>query len=133
MANIPNRYPLATADGQAIPLDVVRPNSSVQIALLTGAGSAALSLPTSTEVMVVYATQDCLIQFATTAAAATAFVAGTIKTDSIFIPASTIIVLSPVPEKTSFSLIAISAAGSAYITFLEKWSGMALQSQFNRR
>ena len=133
MANIPNRYPLSTSDGQAIPLDVIRPNSSVQIALVTGAGSAALSLPTSTEVMVVYATQDCLIQFATTDAAATAFVAGTIKTDSIFIPASTIIVLSPVPEKTSFSLIALSAPGSAYITFLEKWSGMALQSQFNRR
>ena len=72
MANIPNRYPLATADGQAIPLDVVRPNSSVQIALVTGAGSAALSLPTSTEVMVVYTDNDCLIQFAASAAVATA-------------------------------------------------------------
>ena len=133
MANIPNRYPLATADGQAIPLDVVRPNSSVQIALVIGAGSAALSLPTSTEVMVVYTDNDCLIQFAASAAVATAYVAGTIKADSFFIPASTLVVLSPIPEKPSFSLIGITAAGIAYINFLEKWSGMALQSQFNRR
>lgn len=133
MANIPNRYPLATADGQSIPLDVVRPNSSVQRSFTTGAGSTALSLPASTEVMVVYTDKDCLIQFAASAAVATAYVDGTIKADSFFIPASTLVVLSPIPEKPSFSLIGIAAAGTAYINFLEKWSGMALQSQFNRR
>lgn len=133
MANIPNRYPLATADGQAIPLDVVRPNSSVQLSLTTGAGSTALSLPASTEVMVILATKDCLIQFAASAAVATAYVSGTLKADSFFIPANTLIVLSPIPEKTSFSMIALAEAGSAYINFLEKWAGMALQSQFNRR
>lgn len=133
MANIPNRYPLATADGQSIPLDVVRPNASVQLALTTISGSASLSLPTATEVMVVYSTRDCLIQFAENAAVATAYTPGTIKADSFFIPASTLLVLSPIPEKTSFSLIALTEAGIAYINFLEKWSGMALQSQFNRR
>ena len=133
MANIPNRYPLATADGQSIPLDVVRPNSSVQLTIATGAGSTSLSLPASTEVMVIYATKDCLIQFAESAAVATPYTSGTIKADSFFIPASTLMVLSPIPEKTSFSLIALAEAGIAYINFLEKWSGMALQSQFNRR
>jgi hypothetical protein len=133
MANIPNRYPLATADGQAIPLDVVRPNSSVMRSFTTAAGSAALSLPVSTEVMVIYTDKDCIIQFAASAAVAAAYVDGTIKADSFFIPSSTIVVLSPIPEKPSFSLIGIAAAGTAYINFLEKWSGMALQSQFNRR
>lgn len=133
MANIPNRYPLSTADGQAIPLDVIRPNSSVSISFITSAGSTALSLPASVEIMVVYATQDCLIQFATSAAAATAYVNGTIKTDSIFVPASTLMVISPIPEKVSFSIRGITADGNAYINFLEKWSGMSLQSQFTRR
>ena len=133
MANIPNRYPLATADGQAIPLDVVRPNSSVLRSFNAAIGSAALSMPASTEVMVIYADKDCLIQFAASAAVAATYVDGTLKADSFFIPASTLMVLSPIPEKTSFSLIGLTVAGIAYINFLEKWSGMALQSQFTRR
>lgn len=133
MAAIPSRYPLATADGQAIPLDVIRPNSSVLRAFTTGDGSAALSVPANVEVMIVVADQDCLIQFDTSAASATAYTDGTIKADSIFIFANTLIVVSPAPEKLSFSFIGISAAGNAYITFLEKWSGLALQTQFPRR
>lgn len=133
MAKMPRRYPLSTADGQAIPLDVVRPYSLLAIGTSATAGSTDNSVPAEIELMTVLSTTDAFIQFFTTATVAEALTANTEKPDALFLPAGLLIVVCPPTEKSHYSIRALVTAGTAYVQFLESWTGLTLQSQINRR
>jgi len=133
MADLKGRYPLATADGQSIPLDIVRPHGILSKTFITASGTAALTCPAAVDMMEVISSEDCLIQFASSAASASALVDGTLKVSAVYIPADVIKIITPPIGMKSFSIIGITNAGIAVIQFLESWSGMSLASQSTRR
>ena len=133
MANVKNRYPLSTSDGQYIPLDVVRPKSCLLQSILTSSGSTAKDVPMDVEFLQIFSDQDLVIQFATSAAVAAALVSGTIVADAILVQKSVLQTISPPIDKKSFSLRALTASGTALISFLEPWNALSLQSQITRR
>lgn len=133
MANVKNRYPLATADGQYIPLAVIRPRSCLLQTILTASGSTAQDIPADVDYLQVFADQDFIIQFAASGASAAAPVSGTPVIDAIILQKNVTQVISPPIDKKSFSLRALTVNGTALISFLEPWNALALQSQITRR
>ena len=51
MANVSKRYPLSTADGKYIPLDVIRPLSLLKLTTSNSAGSASVEIPADVELL----------------------------------------------------------------------------------
>lgn len=133
MSDNTGRYPLSTADGKAIPLDTVRPAGIVKKSFLSASGSAAISIPTTVSIVSAYATEDCYIKFATAAATITAPVDGVLLADTIFVPASSVMVFTPPVDKRSIAIIGDSANGSLILSYLETWNGLSMQSQTTRR
>lgn len=133
MADLDYRYPFSTADGKAIPLDIVRPHGTIKKSFTNASPTAALSCPSTIEVFSILTTADCIVKFAASSASAAALSDGVLATDTIYIPADILTVISPPIGKKSFSIIGDSETGTAIIQFFEKWSGLSLQSQQNRR
>ena len=133
MADIEGRYPFSTADGKAIPLDIIRPHGIIKKSFLSASSTAALTCPASIEVMALSANADCIIQFAASGAVASAAADGVLKTDAIFVLANILTVISPPLDKKSFAIIGDSADGTAVIQFLQTWKGLSLASQVNRK
>lgn len=133
MADLDKVYPFSTADGQAIPVDIVRPHGVIKKSFLSSGATAAMSVPDTIDVFSVVATEDCLIKFAASSASASALSDGVLATDMMFIPADILTVVSPPLDKKSFSLRGDSANGTAVIQFFETWKGLSLQSQRTRR
>lgn len=133
MADVSNRYPLSTADGQYIPLDVVRPHGSLTKTFTAAGSTAAMDVPSTVDIMTFLCDQDCILQFAASSASAAAMVDGTLKADAFFVYANTITNISPPIGKKSFALRGDSASGIAKINYLETWAGLSLQSQITRR
>lgn len=135
MANVSNRYPFSTADGQFIPSDILRPISVVKQAFTTGAATTAKDVPATCEVIKVFATENCIIKFAASGSAAAALVDGTITADVFYIQANQLepIFLSPPVGKKNVSVRGDTASGFIVMQFLETWAGLSLQSQVTRR
>lgn len=133
MASIKNRYPLSTSDGQYIPLAVVRPESCLLLSIVTASATTAKDVPADVEFFQIVSDQDLIIQFAASGATAAAPVSGTIVADAIFIQKDLLQVVSPPIDKKNFSLRALTASGTALISFLEPWNALSLQSQITRR
>jgi hypothetical protein len=92
-----------------------------------------MDCPATVEIMEVIASEDCVIQFAASAASATALVDATLKTDAMYIPADLVKIITPPIDKKSFSIIGVVNPGTAVIQFLESWSGLSTASQLPRR
>jgi hypothetical protein len=122
MSAIPREiYPFTTNDGKAIPLDIVKPIGVTKYALLTDALTDVNTLEENT-VVVLYSTVDCLISFTGTLAILPV-VNGTTYTDSIFVPAGTLMTVEPIFG--SGKAVALDAAGSLYVQQVEKWAGLS--------
>ena len=133
MADLKARYPLATADGQSIPLDVVRPHGCIEKTFATGASTAAMTVPSTIDVFSIFCDEDCILTFHASGASAAALTDGVLATDTMKIIAGLVTILSPPVGKRSFALRACTANGIATINFYENWSGLATQSQYPRR
>lgn len=133
MSDLKARYPLSTPDGQAIPLDVVRPYGLVFKTFLSSGPTAALTIPAAIEVFSILASEDCLIKFAASAASAAVPADGVMAADTGIASKDILTVLSPPVDKKSISLIGLSANGTATLSYYENWSGLSLQSQITRR
>ena len=133
MSNVSKRYPLSTADGKYIPLDVIRPLSSLKIATSNSAGSASIEVPADVELLRIKSSVDATIQFFSASTIITAIVLGTAKQNALFLPANTVIIISQPINKNWFSIINDAAAGTCVIEYLECWNALSLQSQITRR
>ena len=127
------RYPLSTAEGTAIPLDVIRPYGIIKIPFTSGSGSSSVSIPTDVEVLNIYSDVDCLIQFATSNATASALVDNTLKNDAMYVSADVFTIISPPVDKRTLSVIGISDSGNCIVQYMRKWTALALQPSFARR
>lgn len=126
MADVLGRYPLSTADGQAIPNDTIRPKALYKIALTTSATSE-LTLTAGYKTAVLYSDIDCYVKFGGTASVPTT----TPVTDELFLPAKTIMTVSP--EQMKISAVALTGTGSLFVTLVATWSALSLELQNTRR
>lgn len=133
MSDLQQRYPLSTADGKAIPLDIVCPHGVIKKSFISTGSTAALTCPSTVEVMSFLTTEDCIVKFAASGASAAALVDGSQADDVVFIPAEILVVISPPVGKKSFALRGDTANGTAVVQFYKGWSGLSLQAQNTRR
>ncbi len=126
MADVLGRYPLSTADGQAIPNDTIRPKALYKIALTTSATSE-LTLTAGYKTAVLYSDIDCYVKFGGTASVPST----TPVTDELFLPAGTIMTVSP--EQMKISAVALTGTGSLFVTLVATWSALSLELQNTRR
>ena len=126
MADVLGRYPLSTADGQAIPNDTIRPKALYKIALTTSATSE-LTLTAGYKTVVLYSDIDCYVKFGGTASVPST----TPVTDELFLPAGTIMTVSP--EQMKVSAVALTGTGSLFVTLVATWSALSLELQNTRR
>ena len=127
MTDFKARYPLATADGVAIPNDTIRPAGSYAIPIESGTGSTEIVFPTGYNTLVLYATIGCLVKFGGTAVAPSA----TIQDDSVYLPTSTLMTVSP--PVMAVSGITVAGSGTLFVTLVEAWAGLSLELQTTRR
>jgi len=127
--DIVNRYPLSTPNGQAIPLDIIKPIALMKITFNFATYVAATDLAASYSGKVFVATtdQDCYISFANSP---TVPVSGTVIEDVIYIPAGATVAF--VTDSLKLAAIGLSAAGHVEIQICETWAGLAIAAQINR-
>lgn len=133
MADSAKRYPLSNAQGDSIPLDVIRPVSAAQTTFTTGAATTAIAIPDTVEVILLLADADCWAKFAASASVAAIPANNTITADLLFIPAGFQLTVAPPVGKKSLSFIGDSASGTVFTQLLETWTGTSLLSQQARR
>lgn len=129
MADPTNRYPLATANGDAIPHDVMKPQGLYVLNLSTSATSV-LTLATTVKLLVLYSTVDCVLRF-TAGFSANIPSSGGFTADEMFLPKGTVMTVA-VPTNY-ISGIAISGSGVLYMTIATPWAGLGLEYQYSRR
>lgn len=127
MSSKSQRYPLSTPDGIAIPFDVIRPYGFIRKATAT-AVSATVSIPDVTEIISFSATEDCIVCFGGTAIVASD---GALQLNSVFIQKGTRVTVAP--TFNTFTVISLSVAGYLYCQLIDKWAGLALETQYNKR
>ncbi len=127
MADLRDSYPFATASGDAIPNDVIRPKECYVVALSTSA-STEFSLNASYKVVVLHSDVDCFIRFGGTAAIPSG---STPVNDSVFLPKNTLMTVAP--AAMSISAITSAGTGSLRVTIVASWAGLGLEIQTRSR
>lgn len=128
MADLSARYPLATADGVAIPNDTIRPVGVYALAI-SGTAASVTGFPTRVNTVVLYANADCVVRFGATAVVPST----TLQDNALFLPKGTLLTTSP-PDMTSITVIAAGgSSGDLYVTLVEAWAGLSLEIQNTRR
>lgn len=135
MADLDQRYPLSTADRQAIPLDIVRPIGVVKKSFTSGAGSPAITIPADCNLLEISATANCILQFATSAASASALTDGVQAANAYFLQATVLknVFISPPIGMNSVSIRGDTADGSVILQYLKSWTGLSTSAQPTRR
>lgn len=133
MSDLIGRYPLSTADGQSIPLEVVRPHGVVSKTFLSSSPGVDMTIPSTIDIFSILCDQDCIIKFAASGASASALSDGVLATDVAVVIRDVLTVLSPPIDKRSISLRGLSANGTALISYYENWAGLSTQPQLTRR
>lgn len=127
MSSTTQRYPLSTPDGIAIPFDVIRPTGFIRKAFDVTV-SVAVAIPSDCEIISFTATEDCLVCFGGTAIIGAD---GALQADTVFIQKGTRVTVAPTAE--TFTVISYSVAGYLYCQLIDKWAGLALNTQYKRR
>jgi hypothetical protein len=120
-------YPFSTADGQAIPLDIIKSSGLVKkdfTALSTGSFTLVAG-----EVGVLLASAPCLVRFGTTIPEV--LLDGTLYSDMYLVPRDTVITVSLTAG--IIYVRGIEEDGTLYLQLIEKWAGLALAKQYSRK
>lgn len=120
-------YPFATQDGKAIPLDIIK-----SAGLLTKAYTTSVStftVPEGKQVGVFLASSACLVRPTTELPGA--LLDGTTYEDALLIPSD--VAVASVVMPGTYYIKGLSVAGTLYLQFIEKWAGLALDKQFQRK
>ena len=118
-------YPFSTEDGKSIPLEVIRPLGAFVLSVT----DEATFTTGPYELVSIRCSKDAVLVFNS----ATSIAEGVDLENALVLPAETI-VTAVIPVNTS-SKIKIMEEGSAklYIQHIQKWAGLGLNRQMNRR
>lgn len=120
MAAPVNLYPYSTQQGDAIPLEVVKPLSMTAFSFAINT-AADITIPTGYNTCWLYATEDCVLRFSATNLP-NSLVDGTEYSSTIFIPAQTPISVLVTPGECS--LLGLGVAGKLYINNIVQWAAL---------
>lgn len=118
-------YPFATQNGNPVPLDIIKPLSLAYLALTTS--FATIVLDATTNLAMIWASEDAVIDLANSANALTS---GTVRTSWIFIPKGSVVAAS-INSGTVRARTLSAASGNLMIQGIQKWSMLALPRQLN--
>jgi hypothetical protein len=121
-------YPLATTDGESIPLDVIAPIQLWKFILETNQNTGLKSLPSLNCLLAIKASQECILRFGSTVAAIPTN--GNNLPDSVIIPPITMLIVKP--TNIQFSLIALGAT-TVWVQVMQKWAALSQTILFERR
>lgn len=127
MSSTTQRYPFATASGDSIPLDVVKPSGLIVKSFLSSGATGNIALPADVEAIGLLASEDCIVRFG---AAASVPADGVNLSNAIYVPAGMHIIAAP-PADT-FSAIGHTANGTLIVQLIAKWAGLSLDTQTTR-
>ncbi len=123
-----DRYPLSTADGKAIPFEVLSPKGFLTVAA-TAVVSNSVAVPANTSIMSVSSTVDTILRFG---AAASVPATETLLSDAIWIPANMVVMIAAL--SSTFTVIRGGASdGTVTAQFYNAWAGLSLTTQNQRR
>lgn len=121
-------YPLATTDGESIPLDVISPIELWKFILTANTASDIEILSSLNCLLSIKASKDSILRFGATVAAAPA--SGDKLADCVFIPAETMLIIQP--TSLSFSVMPLADA-TIWIQVMQKWAALSQTILFERR
>jgi len=121
-------YPFATQDGKAIPLDIINPSALLK-RLYTANASSAFTIPAGYSVGVFYSSQGAVVSFGVDK---TNLADNVLADSTLFIP-SDVLVTAAFNPGAAYVASASGIAGVLYIQFIQKWSGLALNTQYQRK
>ena len=127
MSSTSQRYPLSTPDGISIPLDVIKPHSYI-LKSVGATVSASIAVPAAIEIISFAATEDTVICFGGTAIVPPD---GSPQANTLVVLKGTRVTIAP-PAST-FTVIALGTTGYLHCQFIDKWAGLALQTQYSKR
>lgn len=120
-------YPFSTQDGKAIPLDIIKPTGVLR-KTFTSAGDDMLVVPDGTEVATIHADADCVVGFDGSVGV---LVDGVVLPNSLYVPAGSIITVAL--DSGPIAVRGISGSGTLTLQTIDKWAGLALSLQYNRK
>lgn len=122
------RYPLSSADGQAIPLEVIKP-LGVLVVDFTITGYTAVSIPAAyvDKIFIASSSEDCYIS---TSASPVSVVAGTVATDIVHVPSTMVVAF--VANSTTLNVRGVSAVGRVILQIADTWASLSLEQQVTR-
>jgi len=124
-----SRYPLSTSNGQQIRTDILRTSGTFRYSFVT-TGRAAESLPVDTEIVRVWATQDCWFLNADAVALAPVNATPSLIVNSItFIPKLVWTLIAIDPTVLKYSVVRDTTDGDILVSVIEKWNLLALDVQ----
>lgn len=118
-------YPLSTASGDAIPLDIIKPRGFRTYALALNTVKNLLTFADH-EIYVFYSTVDTVLSF-TGVDFSYPLVEGTEYEDTLFLPALTLITAESIAG--TGKALSLEGAGSLRIQKIDKWASLALPYQ----
>lgn len=125
----PNRYPLSTADGKAVPLDVVKPLACIPLDMNIFTFTS-ITIPAAyvDKLFVIEPSADCYISMIVTPVAV---VPNAINDGVIFCSLGSVTTI--VANSTKLSVMSIANSGVCHIQVLDTWAAIALESQITKR
>ena len=120
-------YPLSTADGEAVPLDVIAPTGYMYIKF-SSVATSVLPLPATSDMIVLNADEDCIISFANVVADFPA--ERTFVPDVLFLRKSMQVIVYP--QKKFISVKRLRLDGTLHLQFIDTWHGLALATQYEK-
>lgn len=124
MAIINEQYPLTTQDGVAIPLDIIKPSGLIFQALTSSAWTS-ITIPLKTDLVMLKASEDCILDM--TGLAAIAFVEGAYNAKALYLPKGFVVAVAIDPGVIKAR--AVSTATVLYIQGIYKWAALSLPRQ----
>ena len=121
-------YPFATQDGKAIPLDILKPSGLILHAYTEGSAST-LIIPEQYQVGMFLATTSCLVCFGEELVKP--FVDSIIYENTLLVPSGNVV--SSAIRHPSLSIIGLNEGGQLYIQLIDRWAGLALDRQYQRK
>lgn len=122
------RYPLSTASGQAIPLDVIKVLGLIRLPFTAAAfNSQTLNAAYQDKLFAAYATEDCYID---TRAVPVLLVDNVTETDLIFIPAGVMVVF--ISNSLYLTARGVLTSGTLHVQIIDTWAGLVQETQLTR-
>lgn len=123
-------YPLASNDREAIPLEVIRPEALLRVAI-TDSASNPFTIPATWELCAITASKDCVIRFGT--AATYPVPEETELTNALFCPAGVTLTSLVIPGNCWLVPAKAAETGYCFLQKITRWAGIGQAPNLTRR